>query len=546
MGQILPIRQLDAVGVVTDQDSSGFPLNAFTRAKNVRFDDGGISRSPTFKAINSYWPEHIRHIHGVQSTANFNTVLGLTKTYQIIEYNNGNNTYVTPEVGGVDVVQSASEDNFTSTTLADITYINRIDRTPIKRSTGGAGTNFTDMANWPSTWRCGSLRAFGDFLIAMNLIEGSNTFATRVRFSDLTLANQEPSSWDATDTTKSAGFIDLVEMKTAIVDGCALGPNFILYSKDQVWLMEYVGGTFIMNTRKLFNDTGLMSANCVVEVEGKHYCFGQDDIYVHDGNTRQSIADGRVRKYIFQGIDTSVPEIAFVQHNQHLQEIYFCYKSRDDMAEHTTGDLDDRANRAAVYNYKNDTWSFMDLPNVSSATVANVESTETYASVNPGAKYNNMGGTYNSQESGYDTHILFNRQRSGGTGPNQLVGLDDVLGGTLSYFTDATANNGAFLERAGIDLDELSNVAGYKVITSVYPQIHTKDTDKTFQFNFGAADVINNNPTYDIDISFDAGSKVKVDTRAAGRYLSWKMTVEELREFNLLGLDVDVTVTGRR
>ena len=36
--------------------------------------------------------------------------------------------------------------------------------------------------------------------------------------------------------------------------------------------MEFVGGTFIFNFRKLF-DAGLINQNCVVEVEGKHYVF---------------------------------------------------------------------------------------------------------------------------------------------------------------------------------------------------------------------------------------------------------------------------------
>ena len=81
-------------------------------------------------------------------------------------------------------------------------------------------------------------------------------------------------------------------MKTEIVDGAVLGSNFIIYSSDSIFLMEFVGGQFIMNFRKLFTDAGLINQNCVVEVEGKHYCFGLR-IYVHDGTTSsRSVTNG--------------------------------------------------------------------------------------------------------------------------------------------------------------------------------------------------------------------------------------------------------------
>ena len=175
------------------------------------------------------------------------------------------------------------------------------------------GTNFADIPNqssatgdnWVSSWRTESLRSYGDFLIALNMIEGSSSFPTRVRWSNLAQANNVPDSWYAADTTKSAGFNDLVQMKTGIVDGATLGSNFIIYSKDQVWLMEFVGGTFIFNFRKLFSETGLINANCAIEVQNKHFCFGTDDIYTHDGNSKVSIADERVKSYIFNGINTT-------------------------------------------------------------------------------------------------------------------------------------------------------------------------------------------------------------------------------------------------
>ena len=52
----LPIRNLGAVGVLTDPDPFNLPINAFTRAKNVRFDQGDVLRSPCFRDVASMQP----------------------------------------------------------------------------------------------------------------------------------------------------------------------------------------------------------------------------------------------------------------------------------------------------------------------------------------------------------------------------------------------------------------------------------------------------------------------------------------------------------
>ena len=44
----LPIRGLGSIVVVTDVDPYNLPINAFTRAKNVRFTEGKVTRAPYF------------------------------------------------------------------------------------------------------------------------------------------------------------------------------------------------------------------------------------------------------------------------------------------------------------------------------------------------------------------------------------------------------------------------------------------------------------------------------------------------------------------
>ena len=90
----------------------------------------------------------------------------------------------------------------------------------------------------------------------------------------------------------------------------------------------------------------------------------------------------------------------FVQHNEALSEIYFCYQSGDSLVNFVDTA---RCNRAAVYN-RNATWSLMDLPNVSAGATANVNSVSTYANLT--TTYALVGGSYYDQENSFNRHTL--------------------------------------------------------------------------------------------------------------------------------------------
>ena len=533
------IRDVGDIGVVTDIRPASLPLNGFSRAKNVRFDDGRVSRSPVFRKIKDSLGFNPRFTYGIQGVygGGFASIVMVSDTYQFKTYQNGS---VSSAQGSLSTT-SASNTPMTGTNLADIAYINRADKVPVYML--NSGTNFAVLPNWDSTWRAESVRSYGDFLLALNITENGVGYPSRVRYSNLALANSVPDSWDAADTTKSAGFNDLVQMQSGIVDGATLGTNFIIYSKDQVWLMEFVGGTFIHNFRKLYSECGVINQNCILEVEGTHYVFDHDDIYIHDTHTRQSICDERVKSYIFGGLNTAKTDRCFAHHNPELDEVMFCYISGDDMAEYTNGE---RCNRAAVFNYKKQTWSFMDMPNVSSSTMGTVSSSVTYA--NSTAVYSTTGGTYFTQEAGYDLHSLFVGETNSvdGISSPKLYGLDLSDAGSLAFPLDTEANKSPFLERQGIDLDELSSLNGYKVISKILPQVDTSNPNKQFTFTFGASNLLGDATVYDTSITFDGSTDYKLDTRVAGRYLSYKMTVSDDKDFSFIGFDLDVTTTGRR
>ena len=102
---------------------------------------------------------------------------------------------------------------------------------------------------------------------------------------------------------KSAGFIDLVQVPDEIKDGLSLGSNFMIYSSDQTWLMEFVGGQFIFNTRKLFNDAGVINQNCVVEADGRITSLDRSISILTTGLQKQSICDERVKSFVYNNLN---------------------------------------------------------------------------------------------------------------------------------------------------------------------------------------------------------------------------------------------------
>ena len=535
----LPIRDLGAVGVITDIDPFNLPFNAFTRAKNVRFVNNSVQHAPIFRDVSELPTDNPAFVQGLFTQDGYDSTLVVTDTFKIIEIT-GSAAATTVYNGALSVATKP----YTSCSLANVEYINRTDTTPVYR--GPTDTNFSVLSNFVPSSTCNSLRSYGDFLIALNLTENGVNLPTRVRFSDLALSNQIPTTWDATDLTNSAGFNDLVQMKTPILDGLALNTNFFIYSSDQVWQMEFVGGAFIFNFRKVFDNCGVINTNCILENEGKHYVFDNDDIYIQDGLSKASICDKRVRNYIFSGIDKSKADKCYVQQNKELEEIYFCYHSGDDLAVYTDADF---CNRAAVYNYRSDTWSFMDLPNTVSGTSSNVNTVETYSSY--GLNYNQTGGTYHEQESQFSQFCLMASRAYTGSyetiSTNRVLGIDLVDQGNLAKSSVSEFSFPMVAERVGIDLDEAQiPLSGYKVINRIYPQATTVSSDPNIHFEFGAGDLATEVTNYNPGIIFNMATEYKVDTRMSGRYLSYKVGTLEPKDFSLSGFDVDLQIVGRR
>ena len=231
---------------------------------------------------------------------------------------------------------------------------------------------FQDLSNWTSGHTARVIRPFKRFLVALDKIEGATRYPFRVHWSHPAEGGTVPVTWNSADDTKDAGYVDLSQTNGWVVDCLTLRDTNIIYKEDSVWSMDYSGGQSIFAFKQIFNDIGILGRECAKNFEGGHFVVGLDDVYTHDGQSKKSIVDTKVRDDLFNSMNPSHKHRTFVAPDYKNNEMMICFVSLDN----TT---DAFADKAFVWNWRNGTWSKRDLPNISYAGWGTVDTTNSPA-----------------------------------------------------------------------------------------------------------------------------------------------------------------------
>lgn len=536
-----PVRRLGASGIVTDMHPSDIEDPAvFTAGVNVRFRNGRVSRGPLFRTVAQldFQPGHCLSIP--PSSTGYDQAVVVSSAFdEMKRLNGGTLEDLTPE----DLSGLGEGKAITSCFLGGVSYLNCVSDSPLYL--GPTDSAYQPIPGWSDNYKCRVLRSYKDQLIALGVYKDGQLFPTMVKWSDLSLFGAPPGDWETSSTTNSAGENIVNEMQHAIVDGLALRNSFILYCTNSVWAMDFIGGDFIFDFTKLFDERGVINPNCVVQVGGSHFVFDRNDIYVHDGVAPRSIADQRTREFIFNALDTSRSNLCFVNHDARLSEIRFCYPSADDLVgwhNPTTG-----CNRAAVYNYANDTWTFDDVPNVTSACRSSLVSGANWETDSE-ILWDNAQGVFSTTEGDESQHVLFvgRQDDSMGLTASRLYGYDLLNGGLLSAPVELETVKPALVERTGLDLDIMGkNLTQYTNLQAIWPQVSIEEPEAAF-WQFGGNDLVNKEPVWGDPITFDPDQDSKIDINEGGKYLGYRFGCAGIGDFQLSGFDVQLIIRGRR
>lgn len=568
----LPLRKLGSVGVITDANPYDLPPNAFSACNNVIFDEDRITRAPVFKQLfnpirsalsydgstgdydtnpNVYdsaqgGSSTLARFVGSYSDASVGEAVFVCDNDGTVRaYPNNNLTFLTPTSGTI-----TNNNPWSHAQVGGISFLARKGMRPYVRNIPNNDPVYAQIVgDWAAADTAAVVRPFMDFAIMMNVEKGAVKYPTMVKWCNPIQYGAAVSTvlWDPANPNFVAGENVLSEMRSGIRDGLVLGSSFIVYNQAQCWNMDYRGDSSVFGFRRLPFEGGIINTNCVVEVEGRHYVFGENDAYMHDGHSKTSIADGRVRRTIYNTLDRTRQTSCFVVHDSVANLIHFCYPTLQDEAAFVNADF---CNQSAIYNYKNDTWSFMDLPNVIGGAEANAALVKN--------SFPDVVDSYELYNTSYTSFIgitpkmpimLSVADQNAGVTDTRVFAVDLPTAGLVNLPANQEVLKPAYVERTGVDLDAAglpTSLRGYKLIQSLVPQCSFEDSTGKFTFSVGSSDLPKQAAVYRSVQDYNPSTDYKLDMMVAGRYLAYKVGTSSISNFQFSGMDFDVKTLSRR
>lgn len=412
-------------------------------------------------------------------------------------------------------------------------------------------------------WKAGRIRSYRNYLIALDMTEGGVSLPQRVRWSNVAYVNELPPDWIENDEAKDGGFNDMTDANGAIVDGMPLRDSFVIYTDQETYLMEYVGGIMIFNFKKLFSDSGILAPECAVEFDQKHFVITKDDIFVHNGSSKQAVASGRVKQYLIDEISSVNPQATKVFAYTPQKEIWITYvgpgqtaSDPRDPSEPVNTDIQWTCNKAAVWNWEWDTWYFVDIPpsfDINMAPPPDLTTPEWEEFFEEEDYWDSPKWmTYQWSELGKD----FIKRIPYIASPDKCLYTLDVgdehirwiekldADGHLIGFEEKKRPVVAELLRTHLDMDEMvENTRSHKFIRHITPQFRGFGNVHCY---VGGAMNPTNEPDWDNWQIFDIEEDVKVDAFSNNRYPAIKFLDLGKGQWSFQGFDIDFVVEGTR
>lgn len=510
-----------AIGVVKDLSKAELPVGAWTDARNMRFLDGYAQQFLGHGAAYGSPPITPYHVLPVNVGASrYWLYAGANKIYATtLSGGTPTHTNLTRQTASVDVNYAGVPNAWTSTLLSGIPILNPGNLTdPPQQWNLNPASRMTALTNWPANTYCKSLRTYKNFLVALNVTKGGQNYPFMVKWSSPADPGSVPSTWDIADATQDAGEADLAESNGQIIDGLQLRDAFMIYKEDSVWRMSYTGGPYVFSFQKVLGVSGALNRNCIVEVDGLHFVLTGSDVVVHDGQSATQVLDKVARRALFQDFDVSAIDRAFVFKNPFLNEVFICYPQIGSSI----------PNKALVWNYRDKTVSYRDIPNLHHANYGTVDAS--------------LGDTWASDSDPWNSDLtLWNGPDFTPNTTRVLMASNDgnlYLLDTSSSFAGTKPD--CYLERVGLSFGAPE---GIKLVRGIRPRI-TGSVGDTVTIKVGASDDPYTPPVYSATMTHTIGSTLQNDCFVSGRYIALRIESGSAYFARIDSFDIDVVPAG--
>ena len=554
---LLPIENVGAGGIVSDFKPYQLQPNQWSNGLNVEFSDGAVSKIEGYLEVMATCPIEPWHLgvyqefdaSGKQALDGFYWIaFGMSEIY----VHNKNTWTNISRPGGYNTIEGSdwkvtqSGALLIATNGVDVPQLWELDED--HRVT--VDNTFIDMPSWvnPDTntegetdLNCQTISGFKNHIVACNITRAFdadpvNAIQDRmVKWSTQHGHYEEPKSWDVTNPDFDAGEYELLDTPGPIVDTLPMGEVFMVYKTDSVVMMNYVGTPWIFSFKTLDPDTGILAKGAVTEFTGGHFFVSFADCYVNNGQSVTPILTGKVRDQMFDNINGDHYDRIFCVTQPHYNEIWACYPTADN----------DYCDRAMVWNYKENTFSFRELPNITDAKLGVAPITTSTGEVD--LTWDTIDPDPSVPLVPWDS--LTTMKWGSITYDNVVTNLVMASPDSVKLFRDRIGQNNdtslmyAYVERTGVDFGDPSAV---KYLRALWPKIETTAGSSPMKVYTAYQMATDKAITWEGPFTFDPDTQSKISVRATGKFVGFRFETTADTSWTMSGLELEYEPAGRR
>lgn len=144
----------------------------------------------------------------------------------------------------------------------------------------------------------------------------------------------------------SYAYFAVIDQANAFISQATARGRNMLFTEDEVYLLDFVDKPNIWAISKLMNTDGIMASKARVEIEDAVLWMGKSDFFVFDGTSVDILPNNTLKRSVFDNINNSNYLKCFAHSSSNYNEIWFFWVKGND----------NEPNNYVMYNYQDKTW----------------------------------------------------------------------------------------------------------------------------------------------------------------------------------------------
>lgn len=533
---MIEVSRVGEDGVIIDIPGHESRPESWTRVENVRFVDGYATRSLGEEEETEGAPPIIPNFifPGPTVSTLFWVYTDLDKVRAVTAETHTDITRVSGDYGGT------LDNKWSDAWLNGLLILNNggVDL-PQVWNPMSSSQPLIDLPNWVeggvTTLRAKVIRPFGNFLVALHITKDTAVFPTMVKWSNRADPGTVPDSWDITDASKAAGEVSRSNTPGFLVDCLPLGNANIVYKEQSMTRMIEIPGNDIFDFKDFSNTVGAMALNCAKEfIPGQHIVLTLDrDVVVHNGNgpSVTSIVEDKLRQYLIDNIDQDNFRRSFIVVNYNARECWVCYPLSGSTY----------CNQAAVWNWKDNTWSFRkisDTLDIKTGLFSPTQISDAWSDQT--LNWDQMARTWGQ--------ALFTQGASAMLGAfvtdNELRRVDITQKRGATAYSSVLEHIGMAIIGRHRDGSPRVDQTRSKLVTEIWPVIEAIQAT-TFQISVGSQQIRDGAVEWQGPKDFDPATDKVLDFEVDGPYISTRFECADETAWKFYGYTMNLKDNGR-